>query len=121
MRAVQGFDAVSKKTVQCGLTLLSFYFGKDPVYAFDSFFFFSSRRRHTRLVSDWSSDVCSSDLSQLVMLSLVSGNYFEVLGVQPASGRAFNPADNEQEGGHPVAVLSHAFWKRTLGDRKSVV
>src|SRR5262249_59916834 len=28
-----------------------------------SFFFFSSRRRHTRLVSDWSSDVCSSDLS----------------------------------------------------------
>src|SRR5438093_5568262 len=26
------------------------------------YFFFSSRRRHTRLVSDWSSDVCSSDL-----------------------------------------------------------
>src|SRR5438046_3845026 len=29
------------------------------------FFFFSSRRRHTRLVSDWSSDVCSSDLCDL--------------------------------------------------------
>src|SRR5438093_11017387 len=29
-----------------------------------SFFFFSSRRRHTRLVSDWSSDVCSSDLGR---------------------------------------------------------
>src|SRR5256885_11122467 len=28
-----------------------------------SFFFFSSRRRHTRLQGDWSSDVCSSDLS----------------------------------------------------------
>src|SRR5258706_5384637 len=28
-------------------------------------FFFSSRRRHTRLVSDWSSDVCSSDLDKL--------------------------------------------------------
>src|SRR5262249_59933487 len=27
-------------------------------------FFFSSRRRHTRLVSDWSSDVCSSDLEK---------------------------------------------------------
>src|SRR5205814_5581941 len=26
------------------------------------FFFFSSRRRHTRCLSDWSSDVCSSDL-----------------------------------------------------------
>src|SRR5437016_9430853 len=30
---------------------------------FSFFFFFSSRRRHTRLVSDWSSDVCSSDLT----------------------------------------------------------
>ena len=28
-------------------------------------FFFSSRRRHTRLVSDWSSDVCSSDLDKV--------------------------------------------------------
>src|SRR5256885_2471224 len=28
----------------------------------DRFFFFSSRRRHTRLQGDWSSDVCSSDL-----------------------------------------------------------
>src|SRR3989454_4313604 len=29
-----------------------------------SFFFFSSRRRHTRLQGDWSSDVCSSDLTE---------------------------------------------------------
>src|SRR5690242_21643144 len=31
--------------------------------AFSCFFFFSSRRRHTRLTCDWSSDVCSSDLA----------------------------------------------------------
>src|SRR5256886_3616634 len=31
------------------------------------FFFFSSRRRHTRFDCDWSSDVCSSDLSQKLM------------------------------------------------------
>src|SRR5437899_2085827 len=30
------------------------------------FFFFSSRRRHTRCLSDWSSDVCSSDLEKVV-------------------------------------------------------
>src|SRR5437899_8284071 len=29
------------------------------------FFFFSSRRRHTRCLSDWSSDVCSSDLTRV--------------------------------------------------------
>src|SRR3712207_8348069 len=31
---------------------------------FESFFFFSSRRRHTRYWRDWSSDVCSSDLNR---------------------------------------------------------
>src|ERR1017187_4889326 len=31
------------------------------------FFFFSSRRRHTRYIGDWSSDVCSSDLRHLLM------------------------------------------------------
>src|SRR5256885_6702937 len=35
-----------------------------------SFFFFSSRRRHTRLQGDWSSDVCSSDLSDRLLLFL---------------------------------------------------
>src|SRR5256885_9595177 len=40
---------------------------------FFQFFFFSSRRRHTRLQGDWSSDVCSSDLPQLRLeLSLAS-------------------------------------------------
>src|SRR5262245_62630888 len=33
-----------------------------PPFRFCSLFFFSSRRRHTRCLSDWSSDVCSSDL-----------------------------------------------------------
>src|SRR5947207_8391919 len=32
-------------------------------YFFNVFFFFSSRRRHTRSLCDWSSDVCSSDLA----------------------------------------------------------
>src|SRR5438046_5200215 len=36
------------------------------VYDLRYLFFFSSRRRHTRLVSDWSSDVCSSDLYRLI-------------------------------------------------------
>src|SRR5438477_3468623 len=34
-------------------------------------FFFSSRRRHTRLTCDWSSDVCSSDLVIVSLLSVV--------------------------------------------------
>src|SRR5947199_7501776 len=37
---------------------------------FISVFFFSSRRRHTRCLSDWSSDVCSSDLALAVKLTM---------------------------------------------------
>src|SRR5699024_11916911 len=37
---------------------------------YTSFFFFSSRRRHTRSKRDWSSDVCSSDLPRVIALEL---------------------------------------------------
>lgn len=43
---------------------------------------------------------------------LVSGNYFDVLGVQPVIGRLFTPDDNRVQGGHPYVVLSHGYWTR---------
>ncbi|HEY7180842.1 MAG TPA: ABC transporter permease, partial [Blastocatellia bacterium] len=46
---------------------------------------------------------------------LVSGNYFEVLGVRPALGRVFNREDDRTPGAHPVVVLSHAYWTRRFG------
>src|SRR5205814_5132304 len=42
--------------------VLSFFFFLCCILFFFFFFFYSSRRRHTRCLSDWSSDVCSSDL-----------------------------------------------------------
>src|SRR5256885_7124065 len=39
---------------------------RDIVLSVMFVFFFSSRRRHTRLQGDWSSDVCSSDLAQML-------------------------------------------------------
>src|SRR5256885_7966299 len=52
-----------------------------------SFFFFSSRRRHTRLQGDWSSDVCSSDLPHrgalLVQEMVIYGVSFDMVGKQP--------------------------------------
>jgi predicted permease len=46
---------------------------------------------------------------------LVTGNYFEVLGVRPALGRVLSPADDDVQGAHPVLVLSHAYWMRHFG------
>src|SRR6185369_193593 len=43
------------------------------------FFFFSSRRRHTRFKCDWSSDVCSSDLDTTGVFQLESSGFREIL------------------------------------------
>lgn len=43
---------------------------------------------------------------------LVSGNYFNVLGVRAVVGRTFTRDDNRIPGAHPVAVLSYGFWQR---------
>jgi predicted permease len=50
------------------------------------------------------------DRTELVDGELVSGNYFDVLGVGPAVGRTFTDADNRVPGGHPLAVLSYDYW-----------
>ena len=46
---------------------------------------------------------------------LVSGNYFDALGVRPALGRAFLPEEDTTPNGHPVVVFSHKFWQRRFG------
>jgi len=52
---------------------------------------------------------------------LVTGNYFEVLGVLPALGRVLSPADDDVQGAHPVLVLSHAYWERHFGGDAGVL
>ena len=48
---------------------------------------------------------------------LVSGNYFDLLGVKPALGRFFTQQDDKAPGAHPVAVITYNCWKnRFAGD-----
>ncbi len=44
-------------------------------------------------------------------VELVSGGYFSVLGVGAAVGRTFTPEDDRTPNGHPLAMLSYAYWK----------
>jgi predicted permease len=53
--------------------------------------------------------------------SLVTTNYFRVLGVTAAAGRVFDAGDSEQAGAAPVVVLSHAFWMRRFKGDPSIV
>jgi predicted permease len=59
--------------------------------------------------------------NERAMAELVSGTYFPVLGVRPARGRLFIPADDRNPGGSPYAVLGHAYWKARFAGDPSVV
>jgi macrolide transport system ATP-binding/permease protein len=53
--------------------------------------------------------------SERILGVIVSGNYFDVLGISMAKGRTFLPEEDQTEGTHPVVVLSHGFWGRRFG------
>jgi predicted permease len=52
---------------------------------------------------------------------LVSGNYFQTLGVGAALGRVLTPEDDVVPGGHPIVMLSHAYWVQHFGADASVL
>jgi hypothetical protein len=53
------------------------------------------------------------DIEQMEV-QLVSGSYFPVLGINAGLGRVLTEADDQNPGGHPVAVVSYAWWQRTI-------
>src|SRR2546430_5447949 len=72
------------------------------------FFFFSSRRRHTRFDCDWSSDVCSSDLTlaSLYAMGMALSSLYLVYGRE---------ADSVNEALHePVSFLSGVYFPSSL-------
>ena len=56
-----------------------------------------------------------------VMATVVSGNYFSTLRLEPAAGRLILPSDGELGGTEPIAVLSHSYWTRRFGASPSIV
>lgn len=61
------------------------------------------------------------DEIDLTMGELVSGNYFQALGVHASLGRTFLPEEDVTAGTHPVVVLGHAFWERAFGSDPAVL
>jgi predicted permease len=59
--------------------------------------------------------------AEQVLAQVVSGNYFDVLGLRPALGRTFQPHEDQKPGAYPVAVLSHGLWERRFGSDRSGV
>src|SRR6266850_1228903 len=70
---------------------------------------------------EFSASIASHGKTERGSGELVTGNYFEVLGVRPALGRVFSQEDDRVPGAHAVAVLSHAYWLRQFGGDPGVL
>jgi putative ABC transport system permease protein len=92
-----------------------------------SYLMYKGLREHTASVCSmlardlFSASIASQGQTERGHGELVSGNYFEVLGVQPALGRVFTLDDERVPGGHPLVVLSHAYWTRRFGSDPNIL
>ncbi|HEV2273946.1 MAG TPA: ABC transporter permease, partial [Acidobacteriaceae bacterium] len=57
--------------------------------------------------------------SEEIQGSIVSGNFFDLLSVQPLLGRTFSPSEAQR--GKNVAVLSYGMWKRRFGGTRAIL
>ena len=74
------------------------------------------------IATDWAQvGVQWHNQPDLVPAELVSGNYFDVLGVQPAVGRMLVAADDVVPDTNPVVVLSFSYWRRRFGSDPRIV
>ncbi|MGB9152503.1 MAG: ABC transporter permease, partial [Alphaproteobacteria bacterium] len=63
----------------------------------------------------------AGDRTERISAELVSGNYFDVLGVGATLGRTFTPDDDRIPNGHPLVILSYGFWQRRFGGDPTVL
>jgi predicted permease len=59
--------------------------------------------------------------NQYVHGYVVTGDYFDALGVKPALGRAFMPDEDSAKLAHPVVVISYGCWQRRFGGDPGIV
>jgi macrolide transport system ATP-binding/permease protein len=70
---------------------------------------------------DQTYSIAVDDTAERAWGGLVSGNFFQVMGLRPAAGRLFTPEDDVTPGGHPVVVISHAYWQRRFSGDPAIV
>ncbi|HEY7474516.1 MAG TPA: ABC transporter permease, partial [Vicinamibacterales bacterium] len=58
--------------------------------------------------------------TDMVTGAIVTGRFFQTLGVEAAAGRLIGPEDDVTPGAHPVAVISYGLWQRRFGGRPDI-
>lgn len=65
-------------------------------------------------------DVMRNGHTDQAQLEIVSGNFFQVLGIHAFAGRLLAPQDDTVRGGNDVAVLGYAYWAKNFGNTNAV-
>ena len=60
-------------------------------------------------------------LPESLVAQIVSGNFFDILGVPAALGRTFLPQEDAELGAGPVIVLSYGLWERKFASDRSII
>ena len=92
--------------------------------AYSDYLAFSERARVFRGLAAYDFDgypLTAGDSAARADVALVSANYFDVLGVRPALGRAFSAEEDARPGASAVAVISHGLWQGRFGADPAVV
>ena len=66
-------------------------------------------------------NVTAEGEAEVLQADLVSGNFYEQMGVRPQVGRPIEPADDDKPGASPVAVISDGYWTRRFNRSPSVI
>jgi predicted permease len=85
---------------------------------------YDALRRETSVFSDafaMMPDIDSRIDGRMMTGTLVTGNFFQVLGVDAALGRTLIPGDDERAAPRPVMVLSHRGWSRLFSNDPTVI
>ncbi len=56
-----------------------------------------------------------------LLAEVVSGNYFQLMGVEAALGRTLLPEDDVDRGGHAVVMLGFGYWRTAFGGSAEVI
>jgi macrolide transport system ATP-binding/permease protein len=97
--------------------------GQSRSWSYPNFVDFRDRTKMLDVVAqdDQTFSIAVDDTAERAWGALVSGNYFDVIGIRPAAGRFFTAKEDVTPGGHAVAVLSYANWQRRFAGDPGVI
>ena len=104
--------------------LVYMYRGPSGVYSYPQYAMLRDHARSFDGLAAWGGITASlhaGDSAELVPGIIATGNFFDVLGVEPALGRLLRPSDDVTPGAHPVVVIAYDFWQTRFGGRQDVI